>query len=75
MARVLPDEYRSPPTDSVDIDVNRHLLCHVDECPTCTYLLSIQESSFRDESNPLLSSATTREASSVGERLSLVFAR
>jgi len=75
MARVLPDEYRSPPTDNVDADFNRHLLCQVEDCPTCVNLLSVKSVS-SGPPHPTLSGTTIEVVQSKGrERLSFVFSK
>ena len=77
MARVLSDEYELSPTNYADSDVSQHLLCRVDECPTCLHIISVRRiGSKSSEPNPLVSHTSLEGSiSTVVGRLSLVFAR
>ena len=77
MARVLSDEYELSPTNYADSDVSQHLLCRVEECPTCLHLISFRRIGSKSSvPNPLVVDTSINGSITTGRgRLSLVFAR
>jgi len=78
MARVLSElEYELSPTNYADSDVSQHLLCRVEECPTCLHIISVRRKGSKSSvPNPLVVDTSIKGSITTGRgRLSLVFAR